>query len=72
MGYRRAVLNTKWFNAWAKFVAIKMGRADGPHLRLLKTVAKSISYPFWISVYSLEWTETIRRGEKKEKKGQLN
>lgn len=44
-------------NAWLKFVAIKMGYVDGPHLRLLKIVVKSFSYPFLISDYSSESEE---------------
>lgn len=41
-------------NASAEFVSIKMGFVDGPHLRLLKIVVKSFSYPFCISDYASE------------------
>jgi len=54
MWYRRAVLNTQCCNVWTTFVAIKMGGVDGPHLRLLRTLVKSLFYPVWISVYSSE------------------
>lgn len=46
MLYGRAVLSTKCFTVWAKFVAIQMRCVDVPHLRLLKAVVKSLSYPF--------------------------
>lgn len=76
MWYRRAGLNTNCFNVWAKFEAMKVECVDAPHLRLLKTVVKSLSYPFWILVYSSEgggWE--LERGKKKtgkKKKRQLN
>lgn len=57
-------------NAWAKLVAIKMGFVDGPHLRLLKFVVKSFSYPFCISDYSSECEG--RQLKDKKKKRQLN
>lgn len=46
-----------------------MGFGDGPHLRLLKIVVKSFSYPFCISDYTSECEGRELIDKKKDKKG---